>query len=71
MTVAEAAAALNRSSKTILRWIESGKMKARKHGYMWFVEVAEVERLKAMKGEKKNDNKSCKQSNCGRTTSHN
>ena len=45
LSVAEAAAAVSRSSTTINRWIHSGKLHAFRMGYNVRIPVAEVERL--------------------------
>jgi excisionase family DNA binding protein len=46
LTAVEAAAALHVSRRTILRWINSGRLPAWRGGRDWRIPTAEVERIK-------------------------
>ena len=45
ITLAAAAAQLDKSTRTLLRWIESGKLKAKKVGGEYQIDVKELSRI--------------------------
>ena len=53
MTVKQAAKSLNKTERTIMRWIYTEYIKAHKIGGMWEIADEEVKRIKT--GERRND----------------